>query len=131
MRYARNLGLIMKKNANEFIRDADAWDNRELGASIEHVEVASDEEMAAFNDALSLQAISIRLQKKLIADLKSIADNYNVGYQPMIRDLLQRFVIAEKKQMLQIELNKITEEESKQEDSQAIDSFIELIRKEA
>ncbi len=67
----------------------------ELGASENHVEVASMADMSAFNDALSLQAISIRLQKNLVSDLKSIAESYGIGYQPMVRDLLQRFVIAE------------------------------------
>lgn len=121
----------MKKNANDFERDIEKWDNRELGASIDHVEVASDEEMAAFNDALSLQAISIRLQKNLIADLKSIASSYSIGYQPMIRDLLQRFVISEKKQALHQKLKALSEEEESREDTQAVDDFIESIRKQA
>jgi len=64
----------MKTNASEFARDAQKWDDRELGASEEHVEVVSKAEMTAFNDALSLQAISIRLQKNLIEDLKAIAE---------------------------------------------------------
>jgi len=121
----------MKKNADNFERDIDKWDNRELGASIDHVEVASDEEMAAFNDALSLQAISIRLQRSLITDLKNIATSYDIGYQPMIRDLLQRFVISEKKQALQRQLNALSDEEKNREDTQAVDEFIESIRKQA
>ncbi len=36
---------------NDFYNN-DKWDSRELGASEEHVEVASDEEMAAFDSAL-------------------------------------------------------------------------------
>lgn len=35
-------------------RDAQKWDDRELGASEDHVEVASMADMSAFNDALSL-----------------------------------------------------------------------------
>ncbi len=53
------------KTTSEFARDAQKWDDRELGASENHVEVASMADMSAFNDALSLQAISIRLQKIL------------------------------------------------------------------
>jgi len=123
----------MKTNASEFARDAQKWDDRELGASEEHVEVVSKAEMTAFNDALSLQAISIRLQKNLIEDLKAIAENYGIGYQPMVRDLLQRFVLAEKRQELQKQLAKLTEQEERhqQEDTVPVDEFIESIRKQA
>jgi predicted DNA binding CopG/RHH family protein len=123
----------MKTNASEFARDAQKWDDRELGASEEHVEVASEAEMLAFNDALSLQAISIRLQKNLIEDLKTIAQSYGIGYQPMVRDLLQRFVLAEKKQELQRKLAKLTEQEEKhqQDDTVPVDEFIESIKKQA
>lgn len=123
----------MKTNASEFARDAQRWDDRELGASEEHVEVVSKAEMAAFNDALSLQAISIRLQKNLIEDLKAIAESYGIGYQPMVRDLLQRFVLAEKRQELQKQLAKLTEQEERhqQEDTVPVDEFIESIKKQA
>ncbi|MGQ6551065.1 hypothetical protein ACUNEV_26595 [Serratia sp. IR-2025] len=121
------------KTISEFARDAQKWDDRELGASEDHVEVASMAEIAAFNDALSLQAISIRLQKNLVSDLKSIAESYGIGYQPMVRDLLQRFVIAEKKQDLRKQLAKLNEQEERhqQEDTVPVDEFIENIRKQA
>lgn len=121
------------KTTSEFARDAQKWDDRELGASEDHVEVASMAEMAAFNDALSLQAISIRLQKNLVSDLKSIAESYEIGYQPMVRDLLQRFVIAEKKQALRRQLDRLNEQEQihQQEDTVPVDEFIESIRKQA
>ena len=121
------------KTTSELARDAQKWDDRELGASEDHVEVASMAEMAAFNDALSLQAISIRLQKNLVSDLKSIAESYGIGYQPMVRDLLQRFVIAEKKQALRRQLDRLNEQEQihQQEDTVPVDEFIESIRKQA
>jgi len=123
----------MKINSSEFVRDAQKWDNRELGASEEHVEAATEAEMEAFNDALSLQAISIRLQKNLIEDLKAIAQSYGVGYQPMVRDLLQRFVLAEKKQELHKRLESLNEQERKhqQDDTVPVDEFIESIRRKA
>lgn len=123
----------MKINSSEFIRDAQQWDDRELGASEEHVEVVSKAEMEAFNDALSLQAISIRLQKSLIEDLKAIAHSYGIGYQPMVRDLLQRFVLAEKRQELNKQLAKLTEYEERhqKEDTVPVNEFIESIRKQA
>lgn len=47
------------------------------------------------NDALSLQPISIRLQKGLIENLKTIAELNGIGYQPLIRQALTRFVEGE------------------------------------
>ena len=54
----------------------------------------------ATDDSSEMQMISIRLQKKLVEDLKRIAKHYGIGYQPLIRQLLTRFVIAEAKQMM-------------------------------
>lgn len=124
---------MSKDIAKALTSDADKWDNREFGASEEHVQVASEADMTALNDALSLQAISIRLQKTLIGDLKTIAEYYGIGYQPMIRDLLQRFVLAEKKQQLQRQLETLKAQEQKhqQEDTVPVDEFIESIRKQA
>lgn len=45
------------KTTSEFARDAQKWDDRELGASEDHVEVASETEVAALNDALSSQGL--------------------------------------------------------------------------
>ncbi|MDP9771101.1 hypothetical protein [Kosakonia cowanii] len=124
---------MSKDIAKSLISDAEKWDNRELGASEDHVQVASEADMTALNDALSLQAISIRLQKTLIGDLKAIADQYGIGYQPMIRDLLQRFVLSEKKQHIQRQLEslKMQEQKHQQEDTVPVDEFIQSIRKQA
>lgn len=70
----------------------DAWESRQLGADVEHVEVAGPEFSGALDDALGLQSISIRLPKDLIAAYKVIAAHHGVGYQPLMRDILQRFV---------------------------------------
>ena len=47
------------------------------------------------DNALGLQLISIRLQHDLINKLKMIAERHQVGYQPLIRDLLNRFATSE------------------------------------
>lgn len=80
----------------------DAWDNRELGADEQFVKVAegSDAEEAAIDEALELRPISIRLQKSLIEDFKLIAQLAGVGYQPLMRQVLTRFVDCEKKRIL-------------------------------
>lgn len=123
---------IMKFNADELLRDADLWDNRELGASREHVKQASPEKMAAINKTLSMQAISIRLNQNLISDLKDIASSYGIGYQPMIRDLLKKFVVAEKKIQLQKELERLSNEENDiNEGSFPIDISFSELKKQA
>ncbi|WP_333609261.1 hypothetical protein [Arsukibacterium sp.] len=75
------------------------WDDGTYGTSEEHVRKAElpDEMMAQFDKATSMTLISIRLQDDLINDLKEVATLHGIGYQPMIRQLLKRFVVAEKK----------------------------------
>ncbi|MEZ4534416.1 MAG: hypothetical protein R3D26_05300 [Cyanobacteriota/Melainabacteria group bacterium] len=68
------------------------WDSRELGASPESVRVVSEAEASEIDDVMELQLISIRLQKQLIEDLKLIAKQEGIGYQPLIRQALTRFV---------------------------------------
>lgn len=70
----------------------EAWDNRELGASEEHVRKTSSAREKLLDERLSLQTISIRLQKRLIDHLKKLAEEDGIGYQPYIRQILMRHV---------------------------------------
>ncbi len=70
----------------------DRWESRELGTSNDSVHVVSEQLSQEIDQALELQLISIRLQKKLIEDLKNIAIEEGIGYQPLIRQALTRFV---------------------------------------
>lgn len=90
----------------------DAWDNRELGASEEYVKVATEVDETAIDRALELHPISIRLQKSLIEDLKHIARLHGLGYQPLMRQVLSRFVECEKKRVLRERGDQMQEEES-------------------
>lgn len=74
----------------------EAWDNQELGASEEFVRKSSQEREKAVDDNLGLQTISIRLQKTLIDDLKALAEEDGIGYQPYARQVLARHVRREK-----------------------------------
>lgn len=80
------------------------WDERRLGADPEHAQVASDisQELDA---ALELHPISIRLQKSLVENLKHLAVLHGLGYQPLIRQILTRWVECEAKQMLAQQAN--------------------------
>jgi len=45
------------------------------------------------------QLISIRMQKSTIEDLKLIASLNKIGYQTLMKQVMQRFVDCEKKQL--------------------------------
>lgn len=76
--------VIMSDNTEQ-------WESRELGTSEEHVR-KSTVDAAAVDEALGLKPISIRMQKGMIDDLKAIAALHGVGYQPLIRQILARFI---------------------------------------
>jgi hypothetical protein len=84
----------------------EAWDERALGASAEHVVVAGDEYVSALDDALGLQSISIRLPKQMIEQYKLIAHFHGVGYQPLMRDVMARFVPNAIREILEAEREK-------------------------
>jgi predicted DNA binding CopG/RHH family protein len=85
---------------NEKILGTDeAWDEGRLGADEQYVAKSTHSTDEDINDALSLQPISIRLQKGLIDNLKTIAELNGIGYQPLIRQALTRFVECEMKQI--------------------------------
>lgn len=104
--------------------NSERWENRELGASEEFVRIAVGES-EKLDERLGLQLISIRLPKTLIADLKVIAGHHEMGYQPMIRELLKRFADAEKKRLLIEDLNEIDRREKERAgEMNAVDEFI-------
>lgn len=74
---------------------SERWDNRELGASEEFVRKSSPEREKKLDDSLELQTISIRLQKLLIENLRGLAEEDGIGYQPYIRQILMRHVRRE------------------------------------
>lgn len=76
----------------------EAWESRKLGASEKFVRKSSSKHEKNLDANLGLQTISIRLQKNLIEDLKSLASADGIGYQPYIRQLLMRHVRNEKSQ---------------------------------
>lgn len=79
------------KNTHKKTRE-EKWDNRDLGASEKHVRKTSPAREKAVDDRLGMQTISIRLQKSLIDDLKKLAEEDGIGYQPYVRQLLTRHV---------------------------------------
>lgn len=103
------------------------WDSGELGRSEEHVRVATPEEMAEVDDSLGLQMISIRLQKSLLKALKEIAAYHGIGYQPMVRDLLNRFARSEIRTILEDRLSSL-DNAPEEPASKPVDDFVAKIR---
>jgi hypothetical protein len=77
----------------------EAWDEGTLGrdgAYAKRVPI-SPEHRAKLDAKMDLEPISIRLPKQLLADLKAIAAQNGLGYQPLVRQVLTRFATAELK----------------------------------
>lgn len=81
----------------------EAWETELLGADEAHVKVAPDQQ-AEIDAALELHPISIRLQKGLLENLKALAQLNGIGYQPLVRQILTRFVDCEMKSILTTKL---------------------------
>lgn len=91
---------------------AENWESGILGVDADHAVRVSPEETAEILKAagLNMQPISIRMPRDLIKILKDIASYHGVGYQPMIRDLLERWALGEIKTILQ---NRLKENEKR------------------
>lgn len=101
---------------------SEAWDSGELGRDEKFVKKADFDE-TAFNEALELQMISIRLQKSLIDNLKAFAKYHKLGYQPLMKIILQRWVDGELKtlgnQIMKERLQELEEQELVQAEEDA------------
>ncbi len=94
----------------------EAWDSGELGTNAEHAMVAPSEFEEAVDASLGLKSISIRLPVQLIEAYKLIAVHHGIGYQPLMRDILQRFVPEGLKEVVQHHENKAGEVDSQLEE---------------
>jgi predicted DNA binding CopG/RHH family protein len=77
---------------DQYLEDVELWDTKQLGASAEHAKPASAEDDKALDDDLGLAPISLRLQKEVVAKLKTLAKQEGLGYQTYIRQILTRHV---------------------------------------
>jgi predicted DNA binding CopG/RHH family protein len=85
---------------------ADEWENGTFGQSDEHVK-RSELTLNQVDDALGMQSISIRMPRELLEDIKQIASLNGIGYQPLIKQVLNRFVNCELKKMLRDQAQKL------------------------
>jgi hypothetical protein len=79
------------------------WE-RDIGSSREHGAPASLDDSSklskAIDEASGLHLVSVRLQKSLIEDLKAMAKDDGIGYQPLLRQILTRAVAAYKEKKM-------------------------------
>lgn len=78
----------------------EAWDSEQLGADEAHARPVSPEIAKQIEESLGMQLISIRLEKALIDSFKLLGEFHGIGYQPLMRDALNRFAAAEMKNIV-------------------------------
>lgn len=76
----------------------EAWESGALGADEAFVSTF-DFDNDKVDEAFELQAISVRMRKQLISDLKVIAQHNGLGYQTLMKQILERFAQAELRKM--------------------------------
>jgi len=94
---------MTSSNHDNHAQETCRLESGELGVSIEHAVANGQDHEKAVDAALAMQLISIRLPNSLIDDLKKIAADEGLGYQPMIRRILVRFAAAERYKRMTME----------------------------
>ncbi len=91
-----------KKSSNT----PEAWESGELGRDAKFARTVDPRIGNQIDDALGLQMISIRLEKDLIESFKLLGTKYDMGYQPLMREALKRFIDGEFKMIASEALEK-------------------------
>lgn len=86
-----------KKQTFEFVDDSESWESGKLGADDNSVRVSGQGTEARVDEGLGLQMVSMRLPKVAVDQLKVLAKEQGLGYQPFIRQILMNFLRANTK----------------------------------
>ncbi|MBU3621916.1 BrnA antitoxin family protein [Polynucleobacter sp. CS-Odin-A6] len=105
--------MIAKSKRVRIESSAKAWESGELGSDLKHARVVDKKMSAQIDEALGLQMISIRLEQDLIESFKLLGTKYDMGYQPLMREALKRFVEGEFKLIASEALEKQKTEKQK------------------
>lgn len=122
---------------SKILGSAENWESGKLGMSEDHAVQVSTEETAAIERAAGMKLVSIRLPVVLVSNLKEIAKYYGIGYQPMVRDLMERFARSEIRTILEERLGRMEEKDQPNDEklpdaaTQPVSNFIEKERKRA
>ncbi len=106
----------MAKDVKKIETSDDAWDTGELGRDEEFAKVSKAITQSKVDKAIGLKPISIRLQESMIEDLKVIAEIHGLGYQPLMRQIMNRFIDCEKKRIIRDFLSE--QQKKREEDAQ-------------
>ena len=87
--------MIAKSKKVKIENSAEAWENGDLGSDLKHAKVVDKKIGTQIDEVLGLQMISIRLEQDLIESFKLLGTKYDMGYQPLMREALKRFVEGE------------------------------------
>jgi uncharacterized protein (DUF4415 family) len=105
--------MIAKSKKVKIENSAEAWENGDLGNDLKHAKVVDKKIGTQIDEALGLQMISIRLEQDLIESFKLLGTKYDMGYQPLMREALKRFVEGEFKLIASEALEKQRAEKQK------------------
>ncbi|MFG5779853.1 hypothetical protein ACFIQF_22565 [Comamonas sp. J-3] len=95
-------------DVDAFVKESEKWDAKEFGASDKNAMKASDESVSLLHEAAGMKAVSIRMPVEMIQAYKYIAAHHGVGYQPLMRDILQRFLPEGLKEVVAAESERAT-----------------------
>ena len=98
--------MIAKMKKVKIQNTADSWESGEFGRDIKYAKAVDKKIGIQIDEALGLQMISIRLEKDLIESYKLLGTKYDMGYQPLMREALKRFVEGEFKLIASATLEK-------------------------
>lgn len=87
--------MIAKNKKVKIVNSTEAWESGELGSDLKYAKTVDKKISAQIDEALGLQMISIRLEQDLIESFKLLGTKYDMGYQPLMREALKRFVEGE------------------------------------
>lgn len=99
----KNMENEMATKKRPLVGSVEQWENREVGAEEEFVSVAPAGHQDELDAATGLRAISIRVPCELIEQYKAAGAVLGVGYQPLMRDAMQRVIksyLEEAKQVI-------------------------------
>ena len=105
--------MIAKSKKVKIENSAEAWESGQLGSDIKHARAVDKKIGTQIDEALGLQMISIRLEQELIESYKLLGAKYDMGYQPLMREALKRFVEGEFKLIASEALEKQRAEKQK------------------
>jgi hypothetical protein len=109
----------MGKNSEKIESTAEAWEDGLLGCDEKYAKLDTSLKVGDLDEALGLQQINIRLKKSVISDMKMIADIEGIGYQSLIKLLLDRFIAGEFKRyttMMHVDKMKQLKDEQESEE---------------